>query len=44
MELIERALEFETRKTSYKTTNELLSPLIGSFLVLGKLHVIESTR
>ena len=22
MELIERALEFETRKTSYKTTNE----------------------
>ena len=45
MELIERALEFETRKTSYKTTNErIVASRIVKALILDINEVYKESK
>ena len=45
MELIERALEFETRKTSYKTTNErIVASTIVKALILDINEVYKESK
>ncbi|MGY8918995.1 MAG: hypothetical protein ACKVJ4_01360 [Flavobacteriales bacterium] len=45
MELIERALEFETRKTSYKTTNErIVASRIVKALILDLNEIYKENK
>ena len=45
MELITKALEFETRKTSYKTTNErIVASRIVKSLILGVNEIYKENK